>query len=91
MTHQAQNIARRALELRELGQKRDARALIIDNKLDGLDLLQTLRIKQGTSHFDPDELVGIITMMDSVIDEMRDQMREDKRNLEALKASWRRS
>ena len=83
MTQTSINIAKRALELRELGQKRDARAIIIDNNLDGQDLLQTLRIKAGTSHFDPEELVGIITMMDSVLDEVRDDLRSANRSLDA--------
>lgn len=72
------NLCREILELREDGHKRKAVQEIIDNNIDGHDLLMVLD-QAPNGDQDPAELRGIITLMDSVIDQMRDEMRAMKR------------
>lgn len=70
ITYTAQELFEKILDLREDGYKRKAVDLIIQNKIDGSDLFFALR-KRGD--WDEAGLVGIITLMDSAMDQMRDE------------------
>lgn len=80
ITYTAQTLCQKILELREDGEKREAVRLIVENNIDGSDLLHVLKVDPQTGRLDPSEVVGIITLMDSVRDLMRDEMMAMKRD-----------
>ena len=63
-------ISEEVVQLREDGEKRKAVRIIIENKLDPSDFLHAMK-----ATLEVEKLVNVITLFDSVIDEMRDTMK----------------
>ncbi|MCK5743595.1 MAG: hypothetical protein KAH30_02560 [Caldisericia bacterium] len=69
------------INLRELGNKRDARSLVIENNIDGVDMINFYKYTEGT--VTRRQFEDITTLMDSVRDEMRDEILDLRRSLRA--------